>query len=90
MAQSAPKVCAARVWCQGFVSSNSVTLSQPWHVKCISESRSSTYLQGVWPRSVFFPSLSEAVIFCNVLTAALPSAGCQKRPSPCRMFESRR
>ena len=39
MAQSAPKVCAARVWRQGFVSSDSLvfTPSQLWHVKCMSE-----------------------------------------------------
>ena len=48
MAQSAPKVCAARVWRQGFVSSDPVILPplQLWHVKCISEGRSSTYLPG--------------------------------------------
>jgi hypothetical protein len=34
-----------------------------WHVKCISEVRSSTFLPGARPRSVFFPSLGGAFLF---------------------------
>jgi hypothetical protein len=34
-----------------------------WHVTCISEGCSSTYLPGAWPRSVFFPSLGGVFSF---------------------------
>jgi hypothetical protein len=84
MAQSAPKVCAARVWRQGFVSSDPVILPtlQLWHVKCVSEGRSSTYLPGHGLARCFSRLWAGPFRSCSVLTDALSVADAKRRLHP--------